>query len=65
MAHRVGDDRERVDLGEACSAEGIDSTGTKAEEAKVSGKIPMKPIDWADSDELATMAMSAKIQEKA
>ena len=32
-----------------CSASGIDSVGTKAEEAKVSGKIAMKPKVFAPS----------------
>src|ERR1700710_3323221 len=46
-------------------APGIDSTGTKAEETKVSGKMNMKPSDCADSVELAVRPTKAKTQEKA
>src|SRR5690554_5919780 len=46
-------------------AEGIDSTGTKAEEMKVSGKTAMKPSELAASGEETTKPSRAKIQEKA
>ena len=49
----------------ACRAPGIDSTGTKAEETKVSGKMTMKPSDWAASGEDEVRPMKAKTQEKA
>jgi hypothetical protein len=34
-----------------CSHDGIVSTGTNADDANVSGKIAMKPSDWAASGE--------------
>ena len=46
-------------------AVGIDSTGTKAEETKVSGKMTMKPIDCEASGEDEERPMKAKTQEKA
>ncbi len=48
----------------ACSAAGIDSTGTKAEETKVSGKMTMKPSDCEASGEDEVRPMKAKTQEK-
>ena len=41
------------------------SGGTKAEETKVSGKMTMKPSDWAASGEDETRPRRAKTQEKA
>ena len=49
----------------ACSQSGMESTGTNADEAKVSGKTRMKPIAWADSGDDEISAMQAKIHEKA
>jgi hypothetical protein len=49
----------------ACSVEGIDSTGTNAEEMKVRGKMRMKPSDWEASGEDEERPMKAKTQEKA
>jgi hypothetical protein len=43
---------------------GIDSVGTKAEEANTSGKTQMKPNDWAASGLRTTMPTEALIQEK-
>jgi hypothetical protein len=48
-----------------CSAEGIDSTGTKADEMKVSGKTAMKPTEFADSGEETSSPSSAKTHENA
>lgn len=64
-AHRVDDDREGLTSAKACRAAGIDSTGTKAEEMKVRGKMTMKPSDWAASGEVAVRPTKAKTQEKA
>ena len=44
---------------------GIDSTGTNADEANVSGKITMKPIACADSPEDAVSPTSAKNHDQA
>src|SRR5918998_2318953 len=49
----------------ASIADGIDSGGTNADDANVSGKISMKPSAWAPSAEVELRAMYAKIQEKA
>ena len=49
----------------ACKAPGIESTGTKAEETKVSGKMTMNPIACEDSGEDEVMPTKAKTQEKA
>jgi hypothetical protein len=49
----------------ACSQSGIDSGGAKAEEAKVIGKIAMKPSAWADSGDAERSPMNAKTHEKA
>ncbi len=46
-------------------AAGIDSGGTNADEANVSGKISMKPSACAPSAEVEISAMNAKIHEKA
>ena len=48
-----------------CSQLGIDSTGTKAEETKVSGKMMVKPHAFAASGDDETSPMNAKTQEKA
>ncbi len=48
-----------------CSAAGIESTGTKAEEMKVSGKMMMKPNDCEASGEDEERPTKAKTQEKA
>jgi hypothetical protein len=49
----------------ACRVAGIESTGTKAEETKVSGKIRMKPIACEDSGDEEVRPTKAKTQEKA
>ncbi len=46
-------------------AAGIESTGTKAEEMKVSGKTAMKPTELADSGEETISPSQANTQEKA
>ena len=48
-----------------CSAAGIESTGTKADEMKVSGKTAMKPTEFAASGEDTSRPNSAKTHEKA
>ncbi len=45
------------------SPSGSVSIGTNADEMKVSGKITMKPIAWADSADEAMSPNSAKIHE--
>src|SRR3954470_20393960 len=47
------------------SPSGIDSTGTKIDEANVSGKIAVKPIAFAVSGEDEKSPTSAKIHENA
>ena len=49
----------------ACSAAGIDSTGTNADEMKVSGKTAMKPTEFAASGEDTSRPSSAKTHENA
>src|ERR1700761_5273356 len=49
----------------ARSPAGIVATGTNAEEMNVSGKIAMKPIDWAASGVEATNPANANTQENA
>src|SRR5688572_15457438 len=49
----------------ASSAAGIDSTGTKAEEMKVSGKIVMNPNAFAASGVEETIPMYANTHENA
>ena len=44
---------------------GIDSTGTKSEEAKVSGKMSVKPIEFAVSGVEENSPTRAKIHENA
>ena len=44
---------------------GIDSTGTKIDDANVSGKIAVKPIAFAVSGEDENSPISAKIHENA
>ena len=48
-----------------CRADGIDSTGTKADEMKVSGKMIVKPMPLAASGEETDSPSRAKIHEKA
>jgi hypothetical protein len=43
----------------------MESTGTKTEEAKVSGKMSVKPIEFAVSGEDENSPTRAKIHEKA
>ena len=64
-AHRVDRDREGVDFGEGLQGAGIESTGTKAEEMKVSGKMMMNRNACEDSGEDETSPTKAKTQEKA
>ena len=52
-------------LANASMAEGIDSGGTNADEAKVSGKISMNPSACAPSAEFVLSATKAKIHENA
>ena len=47
-----------------CSASGMESVGTKADEMNVSGKTVMKPSDCADSGEDDFSPKKAKIHEK-
>ena len=47
------------------SPSGIDSAGTNAEEANVSGKIAVKPIEFAVSGDDENRPTSAKIHENA
>ncbi len=47
------------------SPSGIDSTGTNTEEAKVSGKIAVKPTAFAVSGEDENRPTSAKTHENA
>src|SRR3954454_10410055 len=47
------------------SPSGIDSTGTKIDDANVSGKIAVKPIEFAVSGELENSPIIAKIHENA
>jgi hypothetical protein len=49
----------------AWTAAGIDSGGTNADDANVSGKITMKPSAWAPSAELETSATNANAHENA
>src|SRR4051812_40402028 len=49
----------------ACSQSGIESTGTKADDAKVSGNSQMKPADWATSALGTESPISAAIHENA
>ena len=44
---------------------GIESVGTNADDANVSGKITRKPTDCADSGLLAIIPISAKNHENA
>ena len=46
-----------------CSQSGIDSGGTNADEAKVSGKIAMKPNAFADSGEETISPIQANTHE--
>ena len=48
-----------------CSAAGIDSTGTNADEMNVSGKTAMKPSELAASGEETSRPSSAKTHENA
>ena len=48
-----------------CSPGGIESTGTKADEMKVSGKTARKPTELADSGEETSSPSSAKTHENA
>ena len=47
------------------SPSGIESTGTNADEANVSGKIAVKPIEFAVSGDDEYSPTSAKIHENA
>ena len=47
-----------------CTAPGIESVGTNAEEAKVSGKTQMNPTDWAASGSRTVRPTKALIHEK-
>ena len=47
------------------SPSGIDSTGTNTDDANVSGKISVKPIEFAVSGEDEYSPTSAKIHENA
>ena len=65
-AHRVDDDRERVDFGELPAApSGIEATGTNAEEMNVSGKTAMKPTELAASGEDTSSPRNANTHENA
>ena len=48
-----------------CSAAGIDSTGTNADEMNVSGNTAMKPSEFAASGEETISPSSAKTHENA
>ncbi len=48
-----------------CSALGIESTGTNAEEMNVIGKTSVKPIPFAASGEETDIPIRAKIHENA
>ena len=48
-----------------CSAPGIDSTGTNADEMNVSGNTTMKPTEFAASGEDTSRPSSAKNHENA
>ena len=47
----------------ACTAPGIESAGTNADEANVSGKTQMNPADWAVSGSRTVRPMNALIHE--
>src|SRR3954452_20059764 len=48
-----------------CSADGIESTGTNADEMNVSGNTAMKPSELADSGDDTNRPSSAKTHENA
>jgi hypothetical protein len=52
-------------LANCCRPSGIDSAGTNADDANVSGKIAVKPIEFAVSGEDENSPTSAKIHENA
>ena len=52
-------------LANARSTEGIDCTGTNAEEMNVSGNTAMNPTELADSGEETSSPTSANTHEKA
>ena len=65
MADRVDAYVNGFTSAKARRPEGIDATGTNAEEMKVSGKTAMKPTELTDSGEDTSRPRKARNQEKA